>query len=118
LQVACDQGTQQSYQDFMLLNVAAVSEDLRSPPRRTTDPGRHRHTVTFYYHGTPLALIARRDSCRRAPGGFTKPKEFAPHQSGAKPASTFAGHALGSLPDLAPDWQDFPQMNINANEHQ
>jgi hypothetical protein len=40
---------------------------------------------------------------------FAKPKELAPHQSGAKPASTFAGRALGSLPDLAPDWQDFPK---------
>src|SRR6266853_1167440 len=34
-------------------------------------------------------------------------------QSGAKPAFTFAGRALGSLADLATDWQDFPQMNIN-----
>jgi len=44
---------------------------------------------------------------------FAKSKELAPHKSGAKPASTFAGRALGSLPDLAPDRQDFPQMNID-----
>jgi hypothetical protein len=36
-----------------------------------------------------------------------------PHKSGAKPAFTFAECALGSLPDLATHWQDFPKMNIN-----
>src|SRR5674476_1102342 len=34
-------------------------------------------------------------------------------RSDAKPASTFADRALGSLPDLAADRQDFPHMNIN-----
>jgi cysteine synthase len=50
---------------------------------------------------------------RRAQVVFAKSKELTPHKSGAKPASTFAGPALGSLPDLATDWQDFSQMNIN-----
>jgi cysteine synthase A len=35
------------------------------------------------------------------------------HKSVAKPAFTFAERALGSLPDLATHWQDFPKMNID-----
>src|SRR5713226_1763373 len=103
----------------MLLRISERFEADASPHHRPRLNLRRQLTATLL----PSTMMERRlrllrgripvGKYRRAPAGVRDVEIARTAQSGAKPAFTFAGRALGSLADLATDWQDFPQMNIN-----
>src|SRR6478672_1937867 len=69
--------------------------------------------------GNITSPIARRDYCREiltcVRWFLRNQNSAAGRKSEAKPASTFTARALGLLPHLAADWQDFPHMNIDRD---